>query len=438
MILPVLIFLLVSIAAFGFAIKRYKYIYQAIHLGRPDAGLTHSGQRWKNMILFALGQRKMFTRPIAGILHFFIYLAFILTQIETIEIFADGLMGKHRIFAGKIGIIYPMVINLIEILSVLALIATIVFLARRNLLKLPRFRMSELKGWPFLDANLILIGEIILVISIFMMNGAYQVLQSANPNVYHPAGVFLVSSQTTQIFFQSVSMDWCVFAERFFWWCHYLVILGFIVYLPYSKHLHIFLAFPNSYYSDLNPRGQMSNIPSIENEVRSMLELEPKENIPAQESFGAKDINDFSWITILQAFSCTECGRCTSVCPANVTGKKLSPRKIIMDIRDRAEEVVKTNSYSYTENKSAIAITDGKSLFDSISKEELYACTSCNACVEACPVLINPLQPILEMRRYDILMNSAGPQEWLAMFNSLENNQAAWAMSEPRTQWINN
>ena len=431
-------FLLVSFAAFSFAFKRYKAIYRAIHLGKQDVIVANSGQRWKNMLLFALGQRKMFSRPVAGIFHLFIYLAFILTQIEAIEIFADGVLGKHRLFAEKIGSLYPFVINLIEILSVLALIATIIFLARRNLLRLPRFTKAELKGWPFLDANLILIGEIILVISILMMNGAYQVLQNVSPADYHNAGTFWISANTTQHFFQTIPVNWTIYAERLFWWSHYLIVLGFLVYLPYSKHLHIFLAFPNSYYADLNPRGQMSNIPAIENEVREMLGLELKENVIAQESFGAKDVNDFSWTTILQAFSCTECGRCTSVCPANLTGKKLSPRKIVMDIRDRAEEIIKSNSYSKNEENTAIEITDGKSLFDYISKEEIYACTACNACVEACPVLINPLQPILELRRHDILMNSAGPQEWLPMFNSLENNQAAWAMSEQRTQWIQN
>lgn len=438
MIISILGFLLVSFAAFSFAFKRYKAIYQAINLGRQDPINDNSSLRWKNMLFFALGQRKMFNRPIAGIFHLFIYLAFILTQIEAIEIFADGLLGKHRLFAGNIGALYPFIINLIEILSVLALVATFIFLARRNILRLPRFSKAELKGWPFLDANLILMGEIILVISILMMNGAYQVLQNSYPEEYHQAGRFWISSITTQPLFNVIPMDLTRFGERLFWWSHYLVVLGFIVYLPYSKHLHIFLAFPNSYYSNLNPRGEMSNIPAIENEVRNMLGLEQKEHVQALESFGAKDVNDLHWTTILQAFSCTECGRCTAVCPANLTGKKLSPRKIVMDIRDRAEEIIRSDSYSKNSEQNTTEITDGNSLFDKISKEEIYACTSCNACVEVCPVLINPLQPILELRRYDILMNSAGPQEWLAMFNSLENNQAAWAMSEPRTQWIQN
>ncbi len=438
MLIHILAFCLVTIVAVGFGYNRYKAIYQAIQLGKKRTDVDHKSLRWKNMLLFALGQRKMFSRPIAGIFHLFIYLAFILTQIETIEIFADGILGKHRIFAGKIGFLYPLIINLIEILSVLALIATIIFLARRNLLRLPRFTKAELKGWPFLDANLILMGEIVLVVSILMMNGAYQTLALVNPDTYHPAGNFIISTHSTFNLFQNVSLDVTVFAERFFWWSHYLVILGFIVYLPYSKHLHIFLAFPNSYYSDISSRGTMKNIPTIENEVRSMIGLELHEGIVSEESFGAKDVTDLSRMHILQAFSCTECGRCTSVCPANITGKKLSPRKIVMDIRDRAEELIKTKQYSVSLENNQIEITDGKTLFDKISKEEIYACTACNACVEACPVLINPLQPILELRRYDILMNSGGPQEWLALFNSLENNQAAWTMSESRTQWMNN
>jgi heterodisulfide reductase subunit C len=438
MIISILVFLLVSYAAFSFAFKRYKAIYKAINLGRQDPINDNILQRCKNMLFFALGQRKMLNRPVAGIFHLFIYVAFILTQVEAIEIFADGILGRHRIFAGKIGLIYPFIINLIEILSVLALVATFIFLARRNLLRLPRFTKVELKGWPFLDANLILMGEIILVISILMMNGAYQTLQLSHPGEYHIAGRFWISSLTTQPLFNLMPLDWTMFGERLFWWSHYLVVLGFIVYLPYSKHLHIFLAFPNSYYADLNPRGKMPNIPAIENEVRNMLGLEQKENVQPSERFGAKDVNDLHWTAILQAFSCTECGRCTSVCPANLTGKKLSPRKIVMDIRDRAEEIIKSNSYSKNNEQNIVEITDGKSLFDNISSEELYACTSCNACVEACPVLINPLQPILELRRHDILMNSAGPQEWLAMFNSLENNQAAWSMSEPRTHWMQN
>ncbi|HEX5624564.1 MAG TPA: (Fe-S)-binding protein [Saprospiraceae bacterium] len=431
-----LVFILISFIALRFAYKRYRNIYQAIRLGHAKSIKNHP-KRFKNMLLFALGQKKMFSRPISGVFHFFIYAAFILTQIETIEIVADGLLGRHRIFAGNIGWLYPAVLNMIEIGSVLALVATVIFLIRRNVIKLDRFHKPELKGWPFADANLILVGEIILVFSIFFMNGADQALQSLQWKGYPDTGTLILSSTMTQPLVDGLPTDWLIFTERFFWWAHYLVILGFIVYLPYSKHLHIFLAFPSSYFADLKSRGQMQNIPAIENEVRSMLGLTVKEDVAASERFGASDIPDLEQRVILQAYSCTECGRCTSVCPANITGKKLSPRKIVMDIRDRAEELVAAQSYAPNAD-GGYDITDGKTLFDRISREELYACTSCNACVEACPVLINPLETILELRRYDILMNSAGPQEWLPMFNSLENNQAAWALSEPRTQWIHN
>jgi len=433
-----IVFILITGGILSFSWKRYAQIYQAIKLGKPNLPEGSVGMRTKNMILFALGQRKMFTKPISGIFHFFIYAAFLLTQIEFLEIFMDGLFGHHRLFARKLGFVYPLAINIIEILSLLALIATAVFLLRRNILKVKRFHKPELKGWPFMDANIILMGEIVLVISIFMMNGADQYLQQVKPETYHSTGVFYLSASTTMQFFNHLAIDWIVFIERLFWWTHYLVVLGFIAYLPYSKHLHIFLAFPSSYYSDLSPRGELQNIPYIQNEVKGMLGLQNDPNMEAPESFGAKDVHELSQQTILQAFSCTECGRCTAVCPANITGKILSPRKIVMDIRDRAEELVRSNSFKVNEETHGIEITDGSSLFDKITKEELYACTTCNACVEACPVLINPLKPILELRRYDILMNSGGPAEWLPMFNSLENNQAVWAMSENRTNWINN
>jgi len=432
------VFILITSLILRFSWNRYVQIYKAIRLGIPNWPDGSIWIRTKNMLLFALGQRKMFTRPVSGILHFFIYTAFLLTQIEFLEIFTDGLFGKHRIFAGKIGFLYPLAINTIEILSLLALIATAVFLIRRNVLKISRFHKPELKGWPFADANIILLGEIILVISIFMMNGADQHLQVVKPDSYHETGLFQLSALTTMPLFNNLSIDWAIFIERFFWWTHYLVVLGFIAYLPFSKHLHIFLAFPSSYFADITPRGALQNIPYIQNEVKGMLGLENNPALEAPEGFGAKDVNDLSQHVLLQAFSCTECGRCTSVCPANITGKKLSPRKIVMDIRDRAEEIIRTNSFVIGADGKSIEISDGLSLFDKISKEELYACTTCNACVEACPVLINPLQPILEMRRYEILMNSGGPGDWLPMFNSLENNQAVWAMSESRTNWINN
>ena len=290
-----------------------------------------------------------------------------------------------------------------------------------------------MKGWPTMDANIILLGEITLVIGIFLMNSSDQVLQKIDPSHYVQTGRFYLSSLISENMLSNFPKDWLVLFERFGWWLHYLTVLGFVLYLPYSKHLHIFLAFPNAYFSRISPRGEMGAMPAIENEVRGMIGLEIKNpDVIAPTNFGAKDIFDLSWRNLMEAYSCTECGRCTSVCPANLSGKKLSPRKIMMDIRDRMEEVGKKLDKL---NSQAKEFDDGKNLFALISREEIYACTTCNACVQACPVLINPLEPILEMRRYDILMNSAGPSEWLPMFNSLENSQSAWSISSSRTEW---
>ncbi|MCC6816886.1 MAG: (Fe-S)-binding protein [Saprospiraceae bacterium] len=428
--IPILIFCVLSFLVFRKAFQRFNRIYQNIQIGRPEHLEGRTSERFKNMFLFALGQKKMFERPIAGIFHFFIYVAFVLTQLELIEIIIDGISGQHRIFANILNPFYYILINTIEGLSLLAFVSTLIFLSRRNIIKLLRFQKPELKGWPSLDANLILIGEILLIIGIFMMNSADQQLQILDPGHYSETGRLYLSGLISDNL-GSVPKDILQFMERSGWWLHLLVIYGFILYLPFSKHLHIFLAFPNSYFANQSSRGQMVNIPEIENEVRSMLGLDSKIIESPSESFGAKDIHQFGWRTLLEAYSCTECGRCTSVCPANITGKKLSPRKVMMDIRDRLEEVGKEleNDKNYSIEK------DSRSLFDKISKEEIYACTTCNACVEACPVLINPLKPILELRRYDILMNSSGPSEWLPMFNSLENNQAVWAMAEERDTW---
>ncbi|NOT38649.1 MAG: (Fe-S)-binding protein [Saprospiraceae bacterium] len=429
--IPILIFCIISFFVFRTGFNRFSRIYKNIQLGKAEDLSGSVGLRWKNMLLFALGQKKMFERPIVGIFHFFIYAAFLLTQIELLEIIFDGISGKHRIFANSLKPFYGILLNVIEILSLLAFIATLIFLYRRNIAKILRFQNPELKGWPSLDANLILLGEILLIIGIFTMNSADGQLQILDPLHYPDTGKLFISNFIT-VNLSELPKDLLVFLERSGWWLHLMVIYFFIIYLPYSKHLHIFLAFPNSYFSDLTPRGQMSNIPEIENEVKIMMGLQGKTIENPSESFGAKDIHQLSWKTLLEAYSCTECGRCTSACPANITGKKLSPRKIVMDIRDRLEEVGK----EIESNKSFNIQEDSRSLFDRISKEEIYACTSCNACVEACPVLINPLKPILELRRYDILMNSSGPSEWLPMFNSLENNQAVWTMSEPREAWI--
>lgn len=444
------LFILIAVAALGYAWKQFMKIRRNILLGKEEEVTGDTGQRWQNVMLVAFGQKKMFKRWIPAIFHFFIYAAFLFTQIELIEIFIDGIFGVHRFFANKIGILYPVMINIVEVLSLLAFIATFIFLARRNLLKLPRFHKDEMTGWPKLDGNLILYGEILLLIGIFSMNGADVVLQGIDPQHYSNTGTMAVSSWLGPALFGGLDHGTLMIIERMGWWLHILVVFAFLNYLPSSKHLHILLAFPNTYYAKMQPRGEMDNMPEIMNEVKSMMglteggdEMNMEEELP---EFGANDIFSLSWKNLLDAYTCTECGRCTSVCPANLTGKKLSPRKIMMDIRDRVEEVGKnldTGSLEFVKEElraEAKTLTkdnyeDGKSLFDYISKEELHACTTCNACVEACPVLINPLEPILKLRRYEILTLSEGPSDWLPMFNSIENSGAVWAMSTDRDQW---
>ena len=429
-----LLFILVLGVTGWYAWKGYGRVWRNIQLGKPENVTGDRAERWRNVLLVALGQQKMFKNWIPAVLHLFIYLAFVVTQVELIEIFIDGLSGSHRFFAPALGGFYTFVISFIEILSALAFVATVVFLARRNLLRLPRFWKAEMKGWPFRDANLILLGEIILIIGIFSMNGADKVLQSRGLEHYHTTGAFAMSSWLGPALFGHMGDSALVAVERFGWWLHALTVFGFICYLPYSKHLHILLAFPNTWYARLAPKGEMENMPEIQKEVRIMMGLDqPDENTSADlPEFGANDVFSLSRLNILQAYSCTECGRCTAACPANLTGKKLSPRKVMMDVRDRADEV---GLKIETEKTKPGNYNDGKSLFDRITPEELHACTTCNACVEACPVLINPLDIILKMRRYEILTLSAGPGDWLPMFNAIENNGAAWAMSEVRDAW---
>jgi len=445
-----LIFIFLTAVAGYFAFKQYRRIYRNINLGTSASFNGNIGQRVWNTILIAFGQKKMFKNWIPALLHLFIYVAFLFTQVELLEIIIDGIFGVHRFFAPVLGSLYTWIISSIEILSFLALIATFVFLWRRNLLKVPRLVKSELNGWPKLDANLILIGELLLVTGILTMNGADILLQGMDPQHFPSTGNLAISSIFGPIFFGSFEPESLLILERVGWWLHFSVVLGFIVYLPYSKHLHIFLAFPNVYFSDLSPRGKMENMPEIMHEVKSMLgipsDMAESENDEMPE-FGAKDIFDLSWKNILNAYTCTECGRCSAVCPANITGKKLSPRKIMMDIRDRADEVgrnIASGKDSFfkegnsTINDKGINVKnydDGKSLFDYISREEIHACTTCNACVEACPVMINPLEPILKLRRYEILSESAGPAEWFPMFNAMENGGCVWQIPEDRDKW---
>ncbi len=430
----VLFLLLLGVVAY-FASKGFLRIRRNILLGKEEVINDQKAIRLNNVLLIAFGQKKMFERWVPAIFHFFIYVAFLFTQIELIEIIFDGILGTHRLFAPYLGGLYTLIINLIEILSVLAFVATIIFLSRRNLLKLPRFVKSEMKGWPTLDANLILLGEILLITGIFFMNGADGLLQNLQPEHYHPTGHFQLSSIFANTFFSGMSASSLVVVERFGWWLHNLIVFGFICYLPYSKHLHIFLSFPNVYYSKLTPRGQIENMPEIMNEVKSMLGIGEATTSTEVPEFGANDIMSLSWKNILDAYSCTECGRCTSVCPANLTGKKLSPRKVMMDVRDRADEIGKKLD---TEKLDIATYNDGKSLFDYTTPEEIHACTTCNACVEACPVLINPLDIILKLRRYEILTLSQGPTDWLPMFNALENTGAVWQMPVDREAWRQN
>lgn len=431
-----IIFIVLLIAVSYVAYRSYGRIIRTIRLGKDLEIKGDAAQRWRNVILIAFGQKKMFKRFVPAILHLFIYVAFLFTQIELIEIILDGLTGQHRMFANALGGFYTLIINTIELLSVLAFVATVIFLWRRNLLKIPRFIKDEMKGWPKLDANYILFGEILLITGIFTMNSADGLLQQMDPAHYPNTGNLMVSSWIGQNLMSGLSQATLVFLERAGWWLHLMVVFGFILYLPISKHLHILFAFPNVYFSRFKSRGEIDNMPVIMNEVKSMMGLTADSDAGAADEelpeFGAKDIFDLSWKNILDSYTCTECGRCTSVCPANTTGKKLSPRKIVMDIRDRATEVMATME---AENKSAAEYDDGKSLFDYISKEEIFACTTCNACVEACPVLINPLEPILELRRYKLLTESQGPAEWMPMFNALENGGSVWQMPAQRFDW---
>jgi heterodisulfide reductase subunit C/nitrate reductase gamma subunit len=430
-----LAFILVLTVVSYFAWRGFGRIIRNIRLGKSEPITGDAGARWRNVLLVAFGQRKMFKNWIPAVLHLFIYVAFLATQVELIEILIDGIFGVHRFFANKLGTLYTFMIGSIEILSVLALIATIAFILRRNILSVKRFQKPELKGWPSRDANLILIAEILLITGIFSMNGADTVLQGIDPSHYPSTGTLPVSSWLGPVLFGDMSQSSLVAIERFGWWLHAFVVFGFILYLPFSKHLHIFMAFPNTYYAKLNAKGEMENMPEITKEVRIMMGLDQADqSAPAPEisQFGANDVFSLSQKNLMDAYTCTECGRCTDACPANITGKKLSPRKVMMDVRDRMEEIGK-NLDSGSQKRETY--DDGLSLFNRIHPEELHACTTCNACVEACPVLINPLDIILKMRRYEILTASSGPAEWMPLFNAIENAGAAWQMSEARDAW---
>ena len=430
-------FALLLIGGVGFFSWNVYKIRQNILLGRKLDRTDNAADRWKTMFLVALGQKKMFTRPIPALLHLCLYVAFVITQIELIEIVADGLSGGHRSLKDSLGGFYTFMISFIEILSVLAFFATVAFLARRNMLKLPRLTMSELKGWPTKDANLILIFEIILLVCIFTMNGADEAAQLLHSDTSYG---FAVSQFIGPLFFGGIkSTETLHLLEQIGWWGHITMVFVFLNYLPYSKHFHILLAFPNTYYSNLEKKGKFSNMESVTNEVKLMLDpsadpfAAPANPDEAAQRFGAKDVTDLTWKNLLDAYTCTECGRCTSSCPANITGNKLSPRKIMMDTRDRLMEV------GDSQRKHGKDYQDGKSLLgDYISEEEIWACTSCNACVQECPVNIDPLSIIVDLRRYLVMEESKMPTELTGMLTNIENNGAPWQFSpNDRLNWAN-
>ena len=406
-------------------------------MGKAIERKDNAHKRWSNMIRIALGQSKMVTRPIAGILHIVVYIGFILINIELLEIVLDGLLGTHRVFAPLLGKVYDLLIASFEILAALVLISVVLFWLRRNAFRVKRFWKPEMKGWPKKDADYILYFEIVLMTLFLSMNATDLLLQDSGDPYYIKAGSFPVSELMTP-FFSSFSQSTLVLLERSFWWLHIVGILIFLNYLYYSKHLHILLAFPNTYFQNLSPKGRFKNNETVTKEVKLILDpdadpyADPADDI-VPEKFGASDITDLNWIQLMNAYTCTECGRCTDECPANQTGKLLSPRKIMMDTRDRMEEVGRMI------NQNSIIQDDGKQLLDDyITREELWACTSCNACVETCPIGIDPLSIIMDMRQYLVMEQSAAPSDLNNMMSNIENNGAPWPFNnQDRMLWAN-
>ncbi len=429
---------IIFILAFGVAAflirKRVLRIAGNVQLGKSIARTDNPSQRLKTMILIALGQGKMFSKPVVGLLHFLIYIGFILINIEVLEIVLDGILGTHRIFSSVMpASLYSFLISFFEFLAVGVIVACIAFLTRRNVIKIQRFIKPELKGWAKLDANLILTIEIVLMFFILIMNATDSILQTRtfehNHYAHHQTAPFLFSQFLMPIFSGIENNTILVLIERLCWWGHILGIMAFALYVTYSKHLHIFLAFPNTYFSNLEPKGKFENMLSVTNEVKLALGLiQDDGSMLPPTSFGANDVNNLTWKNIMDSYSCTECGRCTEVCPANITGKKLSPRKVMMDTRDRAEEIG-----SFIEKGKTIeeALTLGNTLYSEtyVSKEELMACTTCNACADACPINIDPVNIIMQMRQYVALEESSVPQHWARILQNIQNNGSPWQIS---------
>ena len=437
--IPNIVFAILLSLGIGYFVKNVKKLTRNIKLGRDVDVSDNKPQRWKNMARIALGQTKMVVRPIAGIMHIIVYVGFVIINIEVLEIIIDGILGTHRVFA-PLGSIYDFLIGSFEILAFLVVVAVVVFWVRRNTIRLKRFFKPEMEGWPKKDGNLILYIELVLMGLFLTMNAADFQLQQLDAPHYVKAGAFPVS-QYIALLFQGLSIPTLILVERVAWWLHIVGILAFLNYLYYSKHLHILLAFPNTYYGKLKPQGAFSNVQSVTNEVKLMMDpsadpfAAPAEDDSAEpEKFGASDVMDLNWVQLLNAYTCTECGRCTSECPANQTVKKLSPRKIMMDTRDRLEEVGK----NIDANKGKFE-PDGNQLLDNyITKEELWACTTCNACVQACPISIDPLSIIVEMRRFLVMEQAAAPMELNNMMSNIENNGAPWPYNQmDRLNWVN-
>lgn len=432
--IPNVIFALLLIVGFGFFTLNVKKLIRNIKLGKDVDRSDHTSERWMNMIRIALGQSKMVRRPLSGVLHVIVYIGFIIINIELLEIIVDGLFGTHRVFQGLLGdAFYGFLIGTFEVLAVLVLVAVFIFWTRRNVANIKRFLSPEMKGWPENDGNNILYFEVVLMTLFLTMN--------ATDTPFQAAGIGNVFSQYLVPLFDSFSTETVHIIERTAWWLHIAGILIFLNYLYYSKHLHILLAFPNTFFANLNAKGRFTNLASVTKEVKLMMDpnADPyampedgEEDEP--EKFGASDVTDLNWVQLMNAYTCTECGRCTSSCPANLTGKKLSPRKIMMDTRDRLEEVGR----NIDANKGSF-VDDGKQLLnDYITPEELWACTSCNACVEECPVNIDPLSIIMDMRRYLVMEQSAAPQELNMMMTNVENNGAMWQYNQmDRLNWAN-